>query len=127
MNLRKISIFILLFAVSSSSFAQTKASYVVVEKMPTFAGGDQAFTKYIHDNIQYPADAKKEKISGIVYVKFLITSQGKVTNARILRKRHSSLDAEALRIINSSPAWTPGMQSGKKVAVWYTVPVKFTL
>ena len=127
MNLRKISIFIVLFAISSSLFAQTEANYVVVEKMPTFTGGDQAFAKYIHDNIQYPADAKKEKISGTVYVKFLITSQGKITNTRILRKRHPSLDTEALRVVNSSPVWTPGMQSGKKVAVWYTVPVKFTL
>jgi len=37
------------------------------------------------------------------------------------------LDKEALRVISSSPTWTPGVQSGKAVSVQLTMPVVFKL
>ena len=36
-------------------------------------------------------------------------------------------EKEAMRVINLMPAWTPGEQGGKKVAVWYTLPISFRL
>jgi len=37
------------------------------------------------------------------------------------------LDAEALRVVNRMPKWVPGKQSGKDVAVQFTVPINFKL
>ena len=37
------------------------------------------------------------------------------------------LDAEALRVVNSMPNWTPGKQGGKNVSVRYTLPIQFKL
>ena len=35
------------------------------------------------------------------------------------------LVAEAKRVIASFPRWIPGEQNGRKVAVYYTLPIKF--
>ncbi|MBO5707756.1 MAG: energy transducer TonB, partial [Bacteroidales bacterium] len=40
---------------------------------------------------------------------------------------HPDIDREALRVINSSPQWTPGKQRDRAVAVSYTFPVIFML
>ena len=39
----------------------------------------------------------------------------------------NALRAEALRVVKSMPAWKPGMQSGKPVAVRMTLPVAFKI
>jgi TonB-dependent SusC/RagA subfamily outer membrane receptor len=38
-----------------------------------------------------------------------------------------AMDAEALRVVNAMPDWIPGEQNGKKVAVYYTLPIQFKL
>ena len=38
-----------------------------------------------------------------------------------------AIDAEALRVVNAMPQWIPGEQDGKKVAVYYTLPINFKL
>ena len=44
-----------------------------------------------------------------------------------LRGVDPSLDKEAVRIVSSSPKWTPGKQRDKAVKVTYTFPVIFQL
>ena len=38
-----------------------------------------------------------------------------------------ALEAEALRVVGSMPAWTPGMQDGKPVYTQYVLPITFRL
>jgi TonB family protein len=102
-------------------------SFIVVEEMPEFPGGNEAMMKFITENIKYPETAKTDKTQGMVIVKFVVKSNGKIDNARIARSVHSALDAEALRVINAMPEWKPGKQRGKAVDVEFTLPVKFTL
>ena len=99
-----------------------------VEVKPMFQGGDaNNFAKWVNENIVYPEDALKAKKEGRVIVMFTITSEGKMTNAKVLRGTFKSMDDEALRVIKSSPEWTPGMMHGKAVSVTYTFPVVFKL
>lgn len=81
--------------------------------------------KWLSDNIKYPAEAAKNGIEGRVIVQFVIGSDGTVSDAVVRRSVDPLLDAEALRVINAMPAWTPGKQDGKPVAVRYTIPVTF--
>jgi TonB family protein len=37
------------------------------------------------------------------------------------------LEKEALRVVNAMSDWIPGEQNGKKVAVYYTLPINFRL
>lgn len=99
-----------------------------VEVKPKFQGGDaNNFAKWVNENIVYPEDALKAKKEGRVIVMFTITSEGKMTNAKVLKGTFKSMDDEALRVIESSPEWTPGMMHGKAVSVTYTFPVVFRL
>ncbi|HYX07946.1 MAG TPA: energy transducer TonB, partial [Bacteroidales bacterium] len=102
--------------------------FFIVEDMPTFQGKPvDNFRNYIADNIVYPEVAAKNGIEGKVFVQFKVTSTGKVADAKVVRGVDPALDAEALRVIKSSPDWEPGKQRGKKVCVMFTFPIKFEL
>ena len=101
--------------------------FFIVEKMPEFPGGEIALHNFISGAIQYPEIAKENGISGKVYVTLVIDNTGKVKNPVIARGVDPALDKEALRVVNSLPDWTPGMQRGKPVNVSYTLPVEFKL
>jgi len=42
------------------------------------------------------------------------------------KMKYSTLK-EALRVVSSMPAWTPGKQDGKPVNVRYNIPISFRL
>jgi TonB family protein len=101
--------------------------YVVVEKMPSFPGGDAELLRIIAKNIKYPESAKAEKISGRVIVRFIVSETGKVEAPSIMKGVDPRLDAAALEAVLSLPLFTPGTQNGKPVNVWYMVPITFTI
>ena len=101
--------------------------YVVVEEMPMFPGGDSTLLAYISQNTKYPENAKKNNIQGRVIIRFCITAKGNVNRVNVLKGVDPEIDAEAIRVVNSLPAFKPGKQGGKPVPVWYMVPVTFTL
>jgi protein TonB len=98
-----------------------------VEEMPEFPGGEQALRDYIAGNISYPEQAKKDSITGKVYISFVIDTTGRVEEAKVVRGVHPLLDNESLRVVRSMPAWIPGKEKGKPVKVAYTIPVTFLL
>ena len=99
----------------------------VVETMPQFPGGPQELFGFLSKNIRYPKDAMEANIQGRVIVTFVVGKDGSINDARVVKSVNPSLDAEALRVINAMPKWTPGTQSGKAVNVKYTVPITFRL
>jgi len=104
-----------------------EGKYVAIEELPEFPGGEEAMLAWIGGNTKYPAEAVKEKISGLVLVSFTVSSTGKVQNVKAVRGVTPSLDAEAVRVIKSMPDWKPGSQGGKPIDVEFTVPVQFNL
>ncbi|MBP5561421.1 MAG: energy transducer TonB [Muribaculaceae bacterium] len=101
--------------------------FTAVEQMPEFPGGQAALLKFISNNIQYPQAAADNNVQGKVYVKFVVTSTGKVDKVQIARSVDKALDQEALRVCRMLPNFTPGRQNGQPVNVWYTLPVTFKL
>ena len=100
------------------------------EDHPPMFNGDWTgveFSKYVNSNIIYPKEAERSGISGRVIVKFTIDVDGSLIDAKVVSKTHELLNAEALRIINSSPKWEPGIQKGKPVKVNYQYPFNFGL
>jgi TonB family protein len=104
-----------------------KGEYVVVEVLPEFPGGKDAMEAWIVANVKYPGEAVKGKITGKVFVDFVVTGKGKIKNVVVSRPVSPLLDAEAVRVISSMPDWKPGSQAGKQVAVQLQVPVEFKL
>ena len=101
--------------------------FQVVEEMPEFPGGMAECMKWLGQNIKYPAEAKEKGVQGRVIVQMVVEKDGTITNAKVVRGVDPLLDAEALRVVNQSPKWKPGMQKGEAVRVKYTLPIMFRL
>jgi TonB family protein len=99
----------------------------VVEQMPEFPGGPEALMQFLRENICYPEAAFKAGAQGRVLVSFIVDTEGRINNAKVIKKVNDDLDAEAIRVIGSMPNWKPGRQNGKAVRVRYTVPITFRL
>ncbi len=98
--------------------------------MPIFGEEDKeglAFRKYIAENVKYPKEAARNGIQGRVFVEFIVTSEGKFSDIKIVRGVHQLLDEETLRVVTASPDWIPGKQRGNAVNVKFTFPIAFTL
>jgi len=102
-------------------------TYIMVEEMPEFPGGVIALRKWIKSNVKYPESARREKITGRVYIGFVINREGQVEDCKVLRSIDPALDREALNVIKSMPRWKPGKQKGESVKVSYTFPINFYL
>ena len=101
--------------------------YVIVEQKPTFNGGDaKDFSKWVNSQIIYPEDAKASGAQGRVIVQFTVEPDGSLSNVDVLKSSGTpSLDAEAVRVVSSSPKWEPGRQEGNAVRVVYSYPIVF--
>ena len=101
--------------------------FVVVEEQPTFPGGNAAMMRFLSDNIKYPVEAQEKGNEGRVIVNFVVEKDGRLSDFNIVRSIDPLLDAEALRVLESMPNWTPGKQRGEEVRVRFTLPVVFRL
>jgi len=101
--------------------------FKVVEKQPSFPGGDEARIAFMVQNIQYPEQAKKNGIQGKVFITFVVEADGSITNVKVLRGIGGGCDEEAVRVIKLMPKWNPGTEKGQPVRVQFNLPIKFTL
>ncbi|MGL4908347.1 MAG: energy transducer TonB [Bacteroidales bacterium] len=102
--------------------------FTAVEEPASFRGGGvDAFRRWIGENMKYPEVAAENGIQGRVIMQFTVATDGRVVNVKVLRGIDPALDKEAVRVITSSPKWSPGKQRNKPVRILYTLPVIFTL
>ncbi len=104
--------------------ADTSAIFQVVETMPQFNGNMQTWLK---NNVKYPVKAIANKEKGRVFVSFVVERNGNISNTKVTKGVSPLLDAEALRVVKSMPAWIPGKQGGQTVRVAFAVPINFNL
>jgi TonB family protein len=98
-----------------------------VEVQPEFIGGEAALAKFLQRNIRYPVFAKENNIAGKVYIQFVVERDGSITDIKVIRSPHDVISQEAIRVMNLSPKWQPGMQGGPPVRVVFTFPINFSL
>ena len=98
--------------------------YIVAEVMPTLKDN---LNKWLLMNLCYPKDAVSRKEQGRVTVRFIITDKGEVIQPEIVHSVSPSLDKEALRVVSNMPAWNPGRNGNKSVAMKYTLHINFSL
>jgi TonB family protein len=122
---------LLLFQNAAPIRAQEKTpsekTYNVVEQMPEFPGGSQALNEYLIHHLNYPESAIKDTLEGKVFIQFVVLPTGKIGTVKILKGLSADSDEEVIRVIKNMPDWKPGEQGGKRVAVYYTLPVTFSL
>jgi TonB family protein len=101
--------------------------YARSEVKPYFKGGMQAFYQQVARGIKYPPEAAGQRAQGIAQIKFVILTNGEISDVHAINKVHPALASEAVRIIKAAKGWQPGSQKGRVVPVSYVVPIYFTL
>jgi protein TonB len=99
--------------------------FLVVEQPPEFQGGKMAMQKFITDNLIVPTSATSKKLSGKVFVSFIVNADGSLEDIALKKGLSPEQDKEALRIVGLMPSWKPGYQSGKAMRVIYLLPIEF--
>lgn len=94
---------------------------------PQFKGGESALEAYISTNMKYPASAKANGVEGVVQLQFTVKADGSIGPIKVVRLIDPDLEAEAIRLVKSMPAWIPADKGGVAVDATVTLPVKFTL
>ncbi len=117
---------------TSEAIPQTPESdkpinFRVVEEIPQFEGGMEAFTKWLTQNLCYPAEAQRGRIQGKVLVSFIINRDGSISSPKIEQSVHPLLDREALRVVRMMPRWTPGKIKAKPCRTLFAIPIVFQL
>lgn len=101
--------------------------FATVEVLPQFDGGIAGWGRYLTANLKYPEMAKRNNITGRVIMSFIVEKDGKLSDIKVLRGIGGGADEEAIRVLENSPPWKPGVQNGKPVRVAYTMPIFFQL
>ncbi len=123
-------LYLLLFAFINVTFAQaqniaapdsTPIDYEIVEQRPVFPGGNNEFMKYISKNFAIP---EEEGISGTILLSFIIETDGRITNVKIIKDIGNGVGESAKKTISKSPPWQPGEEAGKIVRVVRNIPIK---
>lgn len=104
----------------------TDDPFFLVEVMPTFRGGDiNKFREWVQRRTNYPQAAIEQKIQGKVFLTFIVEPDGAVTNVTVVKGVAPIIDDEAVKAIQSSPKWTPGLQRGQPVRVRFSMWLNF--
>lgn len=112
---------------STDSEEKEAEPFMYVEQMPTFPGGTEAMYLYVYKDLEYPTVARESGIAGTVIVQFVVSKEGEIQKAKVVRGIGGGCNEEALRIVNSMPRWNPAMHNGRTVPVTFTLPIKFSL
>ena len=123
MKNKSLPIFLFCFSILFGQQMDKDSIYLNVEKMPIIKGGFAAVGK----KIKYPNIAKQMGMQGVVYIGFIVNSEGKVEDPKILKSVAKILDEEAIRVVEKEVEFEPGYQEGKAVPVRFVLPIKFKL
>ncbi len=107
--------------------AEKPETFIIVEEMPEFPGGEEGRLRFLSENVKYPVQAREIGIQGTVYVRFVVDQTGKVVETELLRGIGGGCDEEAVRVINAMPHWKPGRQRGQVVRVMFSTGIAFKL
>ena len=98
-----------------------------VEVEPKPPGGMRAFMEYIGRNYDFPQEAIEAGVNGQVQVSFVVERDGSLTDLELVRDLGYGTGEAAIRVLQSSSKWTPGIQNGRTVRVAYTLPIRLNL
>lgn len=133
--MKTFCILLLTLFTSSESFSQSLKSEngadttniirCIFEDDPKFPGGQEALVKFLSKNLRHPKNGAD--ISGRVILSFIVQTNGRLTDFRIMRGLSPEYDKEAIRVMKKSPKWIPAKQNGKPTAARYTIPISCIL
>jgi protein TonB len=98
-----------------------------VEIEAQFKGGEGAWKKYLERNLNpnAPVDNGAPEGSYTVYVQFVVSKDGSISDVKALTNHGYGMEQEAMRVIKKGPAWVPAVQNGRSVNAYRKQPITF--
>jgi len=97
------------------------------EVMPEPVDGFENMYNFLHSHLKYPEKALIHRISGQVFIEFVVEKDGTISNVNVKIGVYPELDQEAVRVVKMMPKWRPGKQNGKNVRCYFQIPIRFTI
>ncbi|WP_029905224.1 energy transducer TonB [Prevotella sp. 10(H)] len=129
--MKNLLFYLLIPLISCNCLAQcTDTVYTVVEKMPSYPGGEAEMHKFLHENLTYPVipeDKVMENFSTVV--KFTVTKTGEIKDIHPAMEKYKGtiLTDSLTAVVKRMPKWIPGKHNGKNVNVYYSLPLRVNL
>lgn len=92
-----------------------------------FIGGLDSLNTYLLRTIHYPDSAKVLKISGVVYISFVVEIDGRIGRVKLIKGIGGGCDEVAIEAIRNMPRWESEMWNGKPQPVVMNIPIRFSL
>jgi protein TonB len=98
-----------------------------VEVEASFNGGEGAWRKFLERNLNanVPVDNGAPEGTYTVYVQFVVSRDGKISDVKALTNHGYGMEKEAVRVITKGPEWKPAIQNGRNVNAFRKQPITF--
>ncbi len=119
--------------------------YLTVQEAARFPGCEQLDTtkafieqcananllNFVYSNIRYPQEAINNNVEGTVVVRFVVEPDSTISSPEVMRDIGDGCGPEVIRVVNLinevGAKWKPGINEGKAVRSYFTLPIKFKL
>ena len=101
--------------------------YYFVDEPARFPGGENEISRFVARNLHYPEEARDNHIQGRVIVRFVVNTDGSISDLKLLNFENTELGNEALRIVKLMPKWLPAKHMASTVRQFVTIPIAFEL
>ncbi len=98
-----------------------------VTRSPAFPGGRKGLVSYIHSEVNYPENALKDSLEGVMTAKFMVSKKGSIRRIRIVDSLCPSVHKQVKKALQKMPRWKPGYKNGEAVNTWIYLPLRFRL
>lgn len=95
---------------------------MVADTPPKIVGGMRALMM----EVNYPMAAMRRGIEGRVFVQFVVTTEGKPVDIKVLKSAHRHLDRAAVKGVEKMTV-EPGALNGEPTNVVMSLPVTFRI
>ncbi len=103
--------------------------FTKTEVEPQFTGGDEAWKKYLGNNIKTAIPVGEGWTAGkhTVFVKFIVHADGTVSGITTENYQGTKTAQHCIDVIKNAPKWQPAVQNGIKVNAYKKQPITFVI
>lgn len=88
---------------------------------------EYSFESFVIENLEYPNEALRKGIEGVVNFEFIITREGKLTRVNFTNKSDKILQDAIVAFLKSVTEWEPAISHNREVDCVYSYQVPFYL
>lgn len=92
-----------------------------------FPGGYDEWKKYLLNELVYPEFSIENGEQGVVYLSFVVESDGSIGDVKVVKGVSIFIDREAKRVIKNSPKWRPAKTLNQSVRTRMIIPINFVI